>query len=274
MQPFDIVIYHGNCYDGFTSAWVARKHSPDATFIPAQYGDTPPDVAGKRVLIVDFSYPRAQLLELHEVATYLFVLDHHKTAQADLEGLSFCVFDMERSGASLAWDTLFPREMRPPLVSMIEDRDLWRFDIPDSKAYHAALTSVPMTFENWDAVARLPVLDVVRNGQAILSFTLLVAGKFAARARAVMLSDVEVWAVNVPVEFVSETAEVLKDREPHRPILGFSWDGERGNWYCSLRSRDDGPDVSAIAKRFGGGGHMHAAGFRLPGPPSLDDLPW
>jgi nanoRNase/pAp phosphatase (c-di-AMP/oligoRNAs hydrolase) len=46
------------------------------------------------------------------------------------------------------------------------------------------------------------------------------------------------------------------------PVLAWSWDGKRCNFYCSLRSRDDGPDVSEIAKRFGGGGHEHAAGFR------------
>lgn len=32
----------------------------------------------------------------------------------------------------------------------------------------------------------------------------------------------------------------------------------------SLRSREGGVDVSEIAKQFGGGGHKHAAGFRLP----------
>jgi uncharacterized protein len=32
----------------------------------------------------------------------------------------------------------------------------------------------------------------------------------------------------------------------------------------SLRSAPDGLDVSEIAKRFGGGGHQHAAGFRRP----------
>jgi hypothetical protein len=266
---FDIVIYHGNCYDGFTSAWVARFHSPDATFIPAQHGDPPPDVAGKRVLIVDFSYPRATLLAMHEAAADLLVLDHHKTAQADLDGLSFCVFDMDRSGAGLAWDTLRPRLPRPWLVNYIEDRDLWRFDLRGTKLVHAALSSLAMTFDNWDAIAEAPIDEVMAKGEAVLDFTLLVAEKLAARARRIMLVDVDVWAVNCPVEFVSEVGEVLKQREPHLPILGWSWDGERDNYYCSLRSRDDGPDVSAIAKQFGGGGHMHAAGFRTDVPPPI-----
>lgn len=270
--PFDIIIYHGNCYDGFTAAWVANKHSPAADLVAAQYGDMPPDVTGKRVLIVDFSYPRDVLLGMHDRAADLVVLDHHKTAQADLEGLPFCVFDMDRSGAGLAWDVLMGAP-RVWLIDSIEDRDLWRFRLPGTKAIHAALTGVAMTFENWDTLYAAGPMNAEIAGDSILAFTLLAAQKFAARAGLAMLDDVEVWAVNVPVEFVSETAEVLKDREPHRPILGFSWDGERGNWYCSLRSRGDGPDVSAIAKVFGGGGHEHAAGFRLDVPPIRARVP-
>lgn len=259
---FDIVIYHANCYDGFTSAWVARFYSEKARFVPAKYGDKPPDVSDARVLICDFSYPRDVLLEMNSVATSILVLDHHKTAAADLAGLDFAVFDMERSGAGLTWDTLFPGQPRPILVDHVEDRDLWRFKLDHTKAVHAAMTTLPMTFGCWQYLASRTVEDLAAEGEAVLRFTQLTASKFADRACIVNLGDHQVWAVNVPVEFVSETAEALKSREPHLPILGWSWDGVAGDYYCSLRSRDDGPDVSEIAKEFGGGGHEHAAGFR------------
>ena len=44
-----------------------------------------------------------------------------------------------------------------------------------------------------------------------------------------------------------------------------SWFRHRdGNYIYSLRSRaDSGIDVSAIAKKYGGGGHKNAAGFKL-----------
>ena len=32
----------------------------------------------------------------------------------------------------------------------------------------------------------------------------------------------------------------------------------------SLRSTEEGLDVSEIAKQYGGGGHKHASGFRVP----------
>lgn len=50
-DPFDIIIAHGNCYDGMTAAWVAKKHSPNAEVVFAQHHEDPPVVKGKRVLI-------------------------------------------------------------------------------------------------------------------------------------------------------------------------------------------------------------------------------
>lgn len=290
IAPFDIVIFHSNCFDGFGSAWVARQHSPDATFIAAQHGDQPPDVAGKRVLICDFSYPRYTIERMWSAAAYLLILDHHKTAEADLvpliDQLEYSreaghatvdridiTFDMERSGVGLTWDTLMPRLPRPRLVDHVEDRDLWRFWIPGTREIHAALSTSPFDFDTWTEFTERLEADpdgVEREGAAVLKYVANVCAKLASRAhRATLCSSlpigsdvVDVWAVNAPPELLSETAEILKDREPHLPILAWSWDGERRSVYCSLRSRDDGPDVSEIAKRFGGGGHEHAAGFR------------
>src|SRR5688500_3788876 len=99
------VLYHGNCHDGFGAAWAARRKFGDAAvYQPVTHGYPPPTMPpGSEVLIVDFAYPRSTLLELddqHQVQ----VLDHHKTAQTDLEGLGFCIFDLERSGAMLTWE--------------------------------------------------------------------------------------------------------------------------------------------------------------------------
>src|SRR3990167_3596264 len=140
-----LVLYHGNCPDGFGSAWAAWLALGDsAEYVPVQYGEAPPDVAARKVYIVDFSYPRATLLAMNEAAESILVLDHHKTAQADLAGLDFCEFYMERSGATMTWDRLVscgPEDRRwfnePEIVrcnavtrrfvEYLTDRDLWRF---------------------------------------------------------------------------------------------------------------------------------------------------
>lgn len=269
-----IVIYHGNCYDGLTAAWCARRVHPDAEFVAANYGEDPPDVTGAHVFVVDFSYPRDVLLQMRDKAASIKVLDHHKTAQEALADLDFATFDMERSGAGLAWD-YFVGGPRPPIVEHVEDRDLWRFSLARTKDFHAAMTSWPMTFESWDQIAAMHPDDVRNEGIAIRRMIENTARKFAERAGTITLAGVQFWVTNVPVEFTSEVGEVLRQREPKRPVCNWSADMETGETYCSLRSDSEGPDVSEIAKKFGGGGHRNAAGFRfvgsyqIPAPPGL-----
>jgi len=49
---------------------------------------------------------------------------------------------------------------------------------------------------------------------------------------------------------------------------------DNGGYRVSLRSGEDGPDVSTIAHAYGGGGHRAAAGFTAEGPPEriLDEI--
>lgn len=80
----DLCIYHGNCDDGFGAAWAIWKRWPDIEFVAGRYGDKLPDARGKRVLFVDFSAKRADLDAMAQNAKSIVILDHHKTAEADL----------------------------------------------------------------------------------------------------------------------------------------------------------------------------------------------
>ena len=77
------------------------------------------------------------------------VIDHHITAQEALKGLDYCVFDMEQSGATLTWQYFFPKKPIPSMLSYIEDRDLWRWKLPDSRAVSAWLGSHEFDFKVW-----------------------------------------------------------------------------------------------------------------------------
>lgn len=81
MKP--LVIYHANCADGFTAAWAVRQ-AMDAEFHPGVYGEAPPEVAGRDVILVDFCYPFDVLMQLGLSARSVLVLDHHKSAEASL----------------------------------------------------------------------------------------------------------------------------------------------------------------------------------------------
>jgi hypothetical protein len=264
-QPFDLIIYHADCIDGFTAAWAAHLHSPEAELVPADYGDAPPDVTGKRVLIVDFSYPRDVLLRMSERAEFILVLDHHKHAREDLEGLSFCIFDMERSGAGLAWDELHGPKPRPEIIGHVEDRDLWRFHLCGTAEVHAALLLRERTLAEWTRLMNEGPAVLTHDGELIRAFIDKLTKQLAEKAYFIDWGGYIFLATNVPRELGSDTAEQLKKRAGKYPVLLWRWEGS--DYRFELRSGPDGPDVSEIAKQFGGGGHFHAAGFRASAAP-------
>lgn len=264
-----LVIYHANCTDGFTAAWCFHHAAPDTfDFLPASYGQEPPDVAGRQVYVVDFSYPREQLLAMAEAAAGVTVLDHHQSAEAALAGLEHprlhVHFDMQRSGAGMAWDFLFPRQDRPRFLGFVEDRDLWRFSFVETKASHAYLGSVARTFEAWDGIMLGNITQqtvALAQGEALVRLVeKQVADAVRSTQRRLVIGGVEVPAANVPGFLASDAGHVLDEGAPFAATY---FDTEQRRCF-SLRSRPDGADVSLIAGQYGGGGHKHAAGFSVP----------
>jgi len=263
------ILYHANCYDGFGAAWSAwlklegldapRQHD----YIPVLYGDPPPDgLDGQDIVIVDFSYPRDILLELYDRCASLLVLDHHKTAQADLDGLDFCVFDMEKSGAMLAWEYWWPGEEPPPMIQYVQDRDLWRFHLPWSRKIAAYMRSYPMDFERWcfiDGRLRNAFDNIAVEGDAILRFQTRCVDQMCEQAVWIELGGYRVPTANATL-FFSEVGERLCEMYPEAPFAAYYLDRADGKRQWGLRSRD-GFDVSEVAKKYGGGGHAAAAGF-------------
>ena len=256
-----IVIYHASCVDGFTAAWCAwRKYGDAAQYIAANYGDKPLEVLGEDVLILDFSYPRRHLEYMRQVANSIRVFDHHKTAEAELAGLPFCTFDMNRSGAGLAWDELHGGD-RAPLVDYVEDRDLWRWQLEDSRAISAWISSFKPDFAIWDFLnnsLHLKPEQARQEGSAILraldGYVDSLSQKYAVHS---------IGGHAVPVINTTHATSELIGRLAELTGVSFAagwFQRQDGRFVYSLRSRGDF-DVSVVAKQYGGGGHRNAAGF-------------
>jgi nanoRNase/pAp phosphatase (c-di-AMP/oligoRNAs hydrolase) len=233
----------------------------DADHHPAQYDEPPPDVIGREVFVLDFSYPRPVLEQMHRDAKSLVVLDHHKTAQAALEGLTFCTFDMTLSGAQLTWRMLKPDVPPDPwLVAYTADRDLWEWLLPNSKEVNAALRSYPLDFEVWDRLwAEESPETLRRDGTAILRAEEVTIQDHVNRAREIEFDRHKILSVNATSLFSEIAGRLAEGR-----AFGMVWfERDNGVRQYSLRSRGNGVDVSEIAKAHGGGGHQHAAGFEV-----------
>lgn len=290
MKP--LCIYHDKCADGFTSAWAVYKAFGDEVdFFGGVHQNPPPDVKGRDVIMVDFSYKRPVIDEMAAVASSILILDHHKTAEADLAPFvgtaidsTLCeewqrsklgdptarkvnaLFDMTRSGALITWEFFHPGRPVPNIVQYVSDRDLWQFKLPLSREVNAYIFAHEYTFRNWnylDAATRdhMGVQHVGDMGGAIeKKHHKDVAELTAAFKRRMMIGGHEVWAANIPYTLTSDAGHLMAMGEPFAACY---WDTPEGRVF-SLRSTDEGLDVSEIAKKYGGGGHRNASGFRLP----------
>ncbi|MFA7279618.1 MAG: phosphohydrolase [Sterolibacterium sp.] len=272
-----LVIYHGNCADGFSAAWCFwKKYGDAADYVAGVYQTPPPDVTDRDVFLVDFSYKREVVIGMLQKAASVTLIDHHKTAIDDLQPLfmqdswrgepkQLAHFtDLERSGATLAWDYLFPGEPRPLLLGHIEDRDLWRFKLPGTREIQANVFSYEYTFELWDklmSAGQTELLQMTVAGAAIeRKHHKDIAELLKVCQRRMVIGGVDVPVASLPYTLVSDAAHKMAQGEPFAACY---WDTEKGRIF-GLRSTDDGQDVSEIAKQYGGGGHKHAAGFTVP----------
>jgi len=285
----DLIITHAKCPDGWCAALITKRRYPEAEIMPLDHGEPVPfdAVRDKNVIVVDFSWPnREDNIELHRIAKSFHIFDHHKSAFEKLEGLDFVTFDMKRSGAGLAWDYLFGKDSkgliwptfddvldgnnlfhsRPWYVDYVEDRDLWNWALPDSKAVSSYLMSLPMTVEGWSRLDSpfLSASDAAVLGEGILRHVDRYVQEAAHEAQRGFLQIADgryltAEVVNCPYMNCSEVGNVLAKRAD----VGITWfERADGQTQFSLRSEGD-IDVSAIAKTYGGGGHLHAAGFRM-----------
>jgi hypothetical protein len=297
----DVCIYHGGCDDGFGAAYaVWKRWGDDVEYVEGRYGAAPPDVSGKNVIIVDFSYKYPVMREIGYSAKSVVVIDHHKTAKAelhewgasietpDLSGrlestaldLAHCLmqnclpiiawFDMNKSGARMAWEFCHPDLPVPKLILHVEDRDLWRFALPYTRHVSAAIRSYDHNFDRWDSMADDDSLAaLVRDGGAILRAEKKLIAQFLAQAFIDTIGGHDVPSVNVPYHFASDCANELLAQHPDAPFAAAWFKRGDGKFQCSLRSDDSRLDVSDIAKSYGGGGHRNAAGFEVPSERAL-----
>ena len=263
-----ICIYHDNCADGFGAAWVFKNYADrEHDFHAGVYQNPPPDCTGRDVYLVDFSYKRSVVEEILKVATRVVLIDHHKTAIDDLQPLINdrsieALTDLHHSGAVLAWKWFNGNAFNdmPSLLWHIEDRDLWRFNLPFTREVNANIFSYPFTFEAFDELIKKPI-DAVRSEGAALErkHRREVDAIVKYSKRMITLEGYTVPFGNVAPMFQSDVGNTLAKIYP----FALMYQDTNDCRVYSLRSVGE-LDVSAIAVKYGGGGHKNAAGFRLP----------
>ena len=267
----DTVIYHADCSDGFGAAYAAWKLLGNrADYYACKHGKPPPDVKDKVVAILDFSFDNATTKQMIEDAAGLIVIDHHKSAIVELHDISNTIFDMTKSGAILSWEFFHPGKESPKFIEYIQDRDIWKWELPYSREFAAAFDMVPFDFEEFEKFEDDSVFDdAVKRGSYILAYSKSVVKKVCEKASTRKYKGLDVLVVN-SCHWISEIGARLSTDCDFAMIWYYDLDDKIIK--VSLRSFHDAVDVSELAKEFGGGGHRKAAGFQMPGDMRVDEV--
>lgn len=271
-----IIFYHGSCPDGFGGAYAAwKKFGGDAEYVPLARGGEPlPDVTGREVYFIDFVLTQPEMDAIAAQASRLVALDHHAGVQEVTESMPEHVFDNDRSGATIAWNYFHPEAPVPELLSIIEDDDLFRFALPDTRAVLSYIAIKPYSFTEWDELATL--LQDPQRREVFLKkvhtyaeYFELLAQHAVDHAKLVSFEGHEVYFA---------TAHPFK---PMKSLVGNLLARKQGPFSLVVAAhpkgygvsiRGDGTfDVSEIARKYGGNGHKSSSGFLIPanGP-----VPW
>lgn len=276
-----VVLYHADCQDGYGAAWAAYKlFGDEAEYVPVNAGDHDgalellkdmvPESDGKALYMVDFALFPDQLDVAAEMFDKVAIIDHHETAigwYSDYDGAENVelVLDKNHSGAVLSWKYFHREKEIPRLLQYIEDRDLWRWELPDSEIVLLALDAYPYSFGNLDRlvndIERLKtegaVLFKYRNGML----------KLQLQNQHCFLFELEGTPYSVPAvncslrALTSESCHELIKEHPEAPFVVAYRRQADGTWAYSLRSQGNF-DVADFAARYaGGGGHVNAAGM-------------
>lgn len=267
-----VVIYHDQCRDGFGAAYAAwKKLGNEVSYIARKTQEPIPDgLTDKTIFIVDYSYPQNILDELMRHNRSVVVIDHHETAREAVTAFEDNIFDLEHSGAVLAWQYFHPGMPVPPLLSYVEDHDLWKFALPHTREFGAALGEYTQDFETWDQLNKnfednTLFNSFIRHGEIIAGHEDAFVLKLLAFRERVLFEGHEVYAINTDRTYRSILGHKLAElnKTEGRIPLGIVYYRYGGAVHCSLRSMDE-TNVRTLAEKHGGGGHDHAASIRVP----------
>lgn len=280
LQSITRVCYRDYCGDGFGGAFVFWKHlGNNAEYIPIKHGMTEseirteilPKLEDQVVVFVNIAFSNVTIMtDILMVSEKLLILDHHKSTKEILTTDHFLsqvsVFDMNKSGAVLAWEWCNPEQEVPRLLQHVQDRDIWTWKMENSKAFLAAFYKfVPYDFEEWNKYfegdeAEQTYQETLAEGRTVQKYDEHLVESIAGFAVQRQFLDYNVSVVQSNVLMSEIGAYLVNETECDFSMIWF-YDHKNSRIKVSLRSCDEKIDVSQVSRIFNGGGHRNASGF-------------
>jgi oligoribonuclease NrnB/cAMP/cGMP phosphodiesterase (DHH superfamily) len=293
-NKFDIIVYHEYCSDGTASAWIVKRHNPYAQLINCKAGQNPnlnmENIKSSNIIFVDICPSVDYLLTLCNIANKVVILDHHISAYRNIEEIEnkpenlFTLFDMNRSGCMITWDFFNSGLTRPWFIDYIGDRDLWKWELPNSKNINTALfeekhitfNGLNILYDRYVTKEQINKLieDMNERGNQINKFRNELIEKETKKAIHCTFQFEEtlynVWLYNGPEDLRSDIGNALMQinfKNGLKPDFSINWryDVKTHEFWLSMRGEEWSPDLSVICRKYNGGGHPKASGCSMSG---------
>ncbi len=262
------VIYHQNCPDGFSSAWVAwKKFKNKAQYLGLRDNRNvwSHNVNNSEFYFLDVAPNKERVKKLKKNNNRVVVIDHHLTSKKVLALADDYRWDDQHSACVLTWHYFFPRKKIPKFLLYVEDEDLWRWKLPYAREIMSYREIISFDFREWSKLVRkvenyASRRSLIKQGKAIYLYKQKIIREITQRAHLVKFHKWTALAVEVPfVDLISEIGNALLEKHPPLSLICLV---NKNYKKVSLRS-DGSVNVAQIAEQYGGGGHFRAASFTL-----------
>ena len=289
---FNYVIYHKNCLDGFAAFFLlheAKKIDRNALIYPdvPSAKHTPSEILNKDILIVDVAYSIDIVKDILIKARSVTFIDHHITIHDGMKDLARkfsklnLIYDESKAGSTLMWSYLYGDLKPPKFIRYIEDNDIGKWVMKDSKEFITALrvkypTKLhPKNLKKWNKLYKdSTIKSLIQLGKIYGEYKTFLAEdnskrftmekfpseKFYEKYSQIFKKPgqykVAVYCGS-PCPTSQEISEFIFKNYSCDFMLSWVLNLEKKDYVLTFRSKH--VDVGEIAKALGGGGHKLAA---------------
>lgn len=266
-----IVCIHHCDHDGWCSAAIVRSVFPNCKMIEMDYGRKAPFDQineGDTVYMVDFCLePIEEMVKLNDMCELIWI-DHHTSSIKEAARVNFNPEGLRiigKSGCELTWEYLRSGKRIPTAVHFLGRYDVWDHSDPRILPFHYGMMledASPVNDILWNKLFsddEKLLAHIMTRGAICYDYQMALNKAYSeAHVFDVKIDGFRGIALNV-ARCSSLAFSDVWDPEKYDVMISFSYMPDSVS--VSIYSDKPNIDVSEIALKYGGGGHVSASGF-------------